>query len=144
MLVSSLLRTKGADVVTVPPDADVRTLLALLAEHGIGALIVSRDGQAVEGVASERDVVRAIASRGESVLDESVHTISTAAVHTVSPHAKVDDLMRIMTDARVRHVPVLVDGAMVGIVSIGDVVKSRIDELQTERDALVDYVSSPR
>jgi CBS domain-containing protein len=142
MHVSNLLKTKGPDVVTVAPDADVHALLDLLAEHGIGAVVVSGDGKTVEGIASERDVVRALASRGSAVLDERVSAISTPAVHTVEPEANVDDLMGIMTDARVRHVPVVSGGVLAGIVSIGDVVKHRMDELETERDALEQYVTS--
>ncbi|HVM28360.1 MAG TPA: CBS domain-containing protein [Mycobacteriales bacterium] len=142
MLLTEILRNKGADVVTVPPDADVKALLAVLAEHRIGAAVVSSDGRAVEGIVSERDVVRAIASRGGAVLDEPVGGICTTDVHTCTPDARVDDLMKIMTDRRIRHVPVVADGALAGIVSIGDVVKLRMQELESERAALSDYITT--
>jgi CBS domain-containing protein len=141
MRISDVLRGKGDRVVTVTPDTEIRRLLAVLAEHRIGAVIVSTDGSTVEGIASERDVVRALAERGEAVLAEPVSTIHTAQVHTADPQTHVDDLMRIMTEHRIRHVPVVVDGRLRGIVSIGDVVKNRIDELETERAALTDYIS---
>ena len=142
MRITDILRGKGSDVVTVEPDADVRRLLAVLAEHRIGAVIVSSDGTAVEGIASERDVVRAIAERGATVLSEPVSAICTTQVHTVAPDAQTEELMRIMTEKRIRHVPVVADGALRGIVSIGDVVKHRIDELEGERSALSDYIST--
>jgi CBS domain-containing protein len=144
MQISDVLRVKGDLVVTVPPDADVRRMLAVLAEHRIGAVIVSTDGATVEGIASERDVVRALADRGDSVLDGPVSAIHTAQVHTAAPDTHIDDLMRIMTEHRIRHVPVVLDGRLRGVVSIGDVVKSRIDELETERTALTDYISGTR
>ena len=144
MHISDLLRGKGDSVVTVTPETDVRALLGLLAQHRIGAVVVSRDGSTVDGVVSERDIVRALAERGEGVLSEPVTAIYTSEVHTVAPDTKVDALMRLMTDERIRHVPVTEDGALRGIVSIGDVVKSRIDELESERAALSDYISTAR
>lgn len=142
MLLTDVLRSKGAGVVTVPPETDVAALLRLLAEHGIGAAVVSSDGRAVEGIVSERDVVRAIAERGGGVLQEPVRGICTTDVHTCAPDARIDDLMRVMTERRIRHVPIVVDGALAGIVSIGDVVKRRMGELESERSALSDYISS--
>ncbi|HEY3009757.1 MAG TPA: CBS domain-containing protein [Micromonosporaceae bacterium] len=144
MRISDILRVKGRDVVTVPPDTDIRRLLAVLAEHRIGAVVVSRDGDSVDGIASERDVVRALAAHGEAVLSEPVTAIYTAEVHTVEPDAALEDLMRIMTDRRIRHLPVVRDGALCGIVSIGDIVKNRIDELETERTALTHYIAGDR
>lgn len=142
MRISEVLTTKGAEVVSVPPDQDVAGLLAVLAEHRIGAALVSSDGSTVEGIVSERDVVRALAERGAAVLAEPVSRICTVDVHTVAPDARLEDLMRVMTERRVRHVPVCADGRLQGIVSIGDVVKRRMDELEAERSALSDYITS--
>jgi CBS domain-containing protein len=141
MRISDVLRVKGAQVVTVPPDTTVRRLLAVLAEHRVGAVVVSRDGTSVDGIVSERDVVRALAVRDASVLSEPVTAIYTADVHTVTPATELEEVARIMTEHRIRHAPVMVGGSLRGIVSIGDVVKSRIGELETERAALTDYIS---
>lgn len=142
MLISDVLRSKGHEVVTVPPETTVRDLLATLAQHGIGATVVSADGRAVDGIVSERDIVRALAERGESVLGEPVSAIMTGDVRTCPPEAHVDELMGAMTEHRIRHIPVVVDGALQGIVSIGDVVKSRMVDLELERDSLSRYISS--
>ncbi len=142
MRVSDILRRKGVETITVPPDVDVRRLVALLAEHSIGAIVVSADGRSIHGIASERDVVTAIAERGAAVLSEPVTSIYTAEVHTATPETQIDELMRLMTDKRIRHVPVVSDGALHGIISIGDVVKSRIGELESERSALSDYITT--
>ena len=144
MRITDVLRGKGTQVVTITPDTTVRHLLAVLAEHGIGAVVVSHDGTSVEGIASERDIVRALAARGAAVMSEPVTAIYTAEVYTVTPQTSLDDVMRMMTDHRIRHAPVVVDGQVRGIVSIGDVVKNRIDELETERTALSDYITSAR
>lgn len=141
MRISDVLRTKGTQVVTVTPDTTVRRLLAVLAEHRIGAVVVSGDGRSVGGIASERDIVRALARRGAAVMSEPVTAIFTAEVRTVTPETPLEEVMRLMTELRVRHAPVVVDGALAGIVSIGDVVKNRIDELETERTALTDYIT---
>ena len=144
MRISDVLRVKGTRVVTVTPDTKVRRLLEVLAEHGIGAVVVSADGTSVDGIVSERDVVRAFALRGAAVMSEPVTEIYTAEVRTVAPETPLDDVMRLMTEHRMRHAPVVVDGALGGLVSIGDVVKNRIDELETERTALSDYISTAR
>ncbi len=141
MRISDVIRRKGATVVTIRPDDTVRSLLDLLAEHRIGALVVSGDGNAVDGIVSERDVVRHLHDAGADVLDQPVAQIMTADVTTCGPEDGVEHLMRLMTDQRVRHIPVVVDGRLLGIVSIGDVVKHRIDELQSERDQLVGYIN---
>ena len=141
MRISDVLRAKGTQVVTVTPDTTVRRLLAVLAEHRIGAVVVSGDGRSVGGIASERDIVRALARRGAAVMSEPVTAIFTAEVRTVTPETPLEEVMRLMTELRVRHAPVVVDGALAGIVSIGDVVKNRIDELETERTALTDYIT---
>jgi CBS domain-containing protein len=144
MRISDVLRVKGTKVVTVTPDTKVRELLQVLAEHGIGAVVVSGDGTALDGIVSERDIVRAFAQRGAAVMSEPVTEIYTAEVRTIAPEATLDDVMRLMTERRIRHAPVVADGTLKGLVSIGDVVKNRIDELETERTALSDYISTAR
>ena len=126
-------------VLTVTPDLSVRELLTRLAEHNVGALVVSADGQSVDGIVSERDVVRHLHSDPD-VLSAQVRTIMTTEVHSCAPDADLDELMTAMTERRIRHVPVLDGGRMVGIVSIGDVVKHKISALQFERDQLDSYV----
>jgi CBS domain-containing protein len=144
MRISDLLRVKGTKVITVTPDTKVRGLLQVLADEKIGAVVVSADGASVDGIVSERDVVRAFAQRGAAVMSEPVTEIYTAQVRTVAPETSLDDVMRLMTEHRMRHAPVVIDGALSGLVSIGDVVKSRIDELETERTALSDYITTAR
>jgi CBS domain-containing protein len=141
MRIASVLQRKGDTVVTVQPSDTVRVLLDRLAEHRVGALVVSEDGQTMAGIVSERDVVRRLQSDGPVVLDSPVSAIMTAEVRTCTPETGVDDLMRTMTEHRIRHIPVVVDGRLAGIVSIGDVVKQRIDELQSERDQLTAYIT---
>jgi len=141
MRITDVIRRKGAEVVTVRPDHTVAELLALLAEHRIGALVVSADGARVDGIVSERDVVRTLHSHGAAVLEMPVSDLMTADVTTCGPDDNVEHLMRLMTDQRVRHIPVVIDGTLHGIVSIGDLVKHRIDELQLERDQLVGYIN---
>lgn len=140
MRISDVVRHKGDAVVTVRPDDSVTTLLAMLDEHRIGALVVSEDGTTVSGIVSERDVVRHLHRRGSSVLDAAVAEIMTSEVTTCTPETGIEDLARTMTELRVRHVPVVVDGRLRAIVSIGDIVKHRIDELQAERAALIGYI----
>jgi CBS domain-containing protein len=144
MRISDILRVKGRQVVTVTPDTDVRHLLTVLTEHRIGAVVVSHDGTSVDGIVSERDVVRALAERGAAVMSEPVTAIYTAEVHTVMAETPVEEVMRLMTEHRVRHAPVVADGALLGIVSIGDVVKNRIDDLESERAALTGYITGTR
>jgi CBS domain-containing protein len=141
--ISQLLRRKGREVATIDGAESVRTALGLLAEKGIGALVVSADGRRIDGIISERDVARGLHSRGASLLADPVSDVMTAQVHTCPPHASVHDLAQTMTDHRVRHVPVVDDGVLIGIVSIGDVVKARLDELEEERKQLVDYIQTP-
>jgi CBS domain-containing protein len=117
----------------------VRDLLGLLARHNIGAVVVSTDGQSVEGIVSERDVVRRL-HEDEHVLDGAVSAIMTSDVHSCRADTPVDDLRVMMTERRIRHVPVVTDGRLTGIISIGDVVKSSLDQLQFERDQLDSYV----
>jgi CBS domain-containing protein len=140
MRISEILRRKGSDVATVAPDTTVRTLLATLASLNIGAVVVSPDGDTIAGIVSERDVVRSLHARGAELLDTPVSAIMTSAVRTCAPDDRVDGLRRTMTDHRIRHLPVVHEGKLVGIVSIGDVVKSAISELATEREHLVEYL----
>jgi CBS domain-containing protein len=144
MRISDVLRVKGDQVVTVTPDTNVERLIAVLAEHRVGAIVVSRDGSSVEGIVSERDIVRALAARGAAVLSEPVTVIYTADVRTITPESSLEDVERLMTEQRFRHVPVVVDGSLRGIVSIGDVVKNRIDELESERSTLAGYITGER
>ena len=144
MRITDVLRVKGTRVVTVNADMKVRGLLDVLAEHRIGAAIVSHDGTSIDGIVSERDIVRAFAKRGAAVMSEPVTAIYTAEVDTVTPETSLEEVARMMTERRVRHAPVVVDGGLRGIVSIGDVVKNRIDELETERAALTDYITGAR
>ncbi|MBF6170765.1 CBS domain-containing protein [Nocardia blacklockiae] len=140
MRISEILRKKGSDVVTIAPDAPVRALLALLAERNVGAVVVSADGRALDGIVSERDVVRRLHTIGADLLDRPVADIMTTVVHTCSPDDRVETLRTTMTEHRIRHLPVLRRGRMVGIVSIGDVVKSALSELQHEREHLEQYL----
>jgi CBS domain-containing protein len=140
--ISQLLRHKGREVATIDGSHSVRSALALLAEKGIGALVVSSDGRRVDGIVSERDVARGLHERGAELLADPVSSVMTTQVQVCPPDASVDSLARTMTDHRVRHVPVVADGALVGLVSIGDVVKARLDELEDERRQLVDYIQT--
>jgi CBS domain-containing protein len=142
MHVSEVLQAKGTEVVTVSPDTTVRDLVALLTDKNIGAVLVATSETPVAGIVSERDVVRGLAE-GSDVLDKPVEAIMTADVETATPEQSVHELAQLMTRRRIRHVPVMTGGELRGIVSIGDVVKSRIDELQFERDQLESYVSGP-
>ncbi len=140
MRIADVLSAKPSqDVVTIGPDAGVRDLLGLLAEHNVGALIVSADGASVDGIVSERDVVRHLHHDG-TVINQRVRDIMTSDVAICPPDTQLEDLMKVMTQRRIRHVPVVDDGKLVGIVSIGDVVKHRIDQLQFERDQLDNYL----
>ena len=140
MRIKQVLAAKPSqDVITVSPDSTVRDLLALLAEHNVGALVVSGDGTHLEGIVSERDVVRSL-HEDAGALDSHVSTIMTTDVRTCGRDDAVNDLMHVMTEHRIRHLPVMEGDELVGIISIGDVVKNRIDELQFERDQLDSYV----
>jgi CBS domain-containing protein len=142
MLIVTVLRTKGDSVVTVSPDSSVRDLLETLAQHRIGAVVVSA-GDGIAGIVSERDVVRHLRASGAAILDRSVARIMTTDVVTCRRETAVDELMTTMTERRIRHVPVVDEqGGLVGIVSIGDLVKSRISELEGERDDLVGYIGA--
>jgi CBS domain-containing protein len=140
MKINDVIRGKSSrDIITITPDSSVRALLALMAEHNIGAVIVTEDGARLDGIVSERDVVRRL-NGDDSVLDAPVKQIMTSVVQTCEPGLDVDELMAQMTEHRIRHVPVMDNGELVAVVSIGDVVKSRITQLTFERDQLDNYV----
>ena len=155
MRIADILRNKGAQVATVTESTTVTGLLAELAVHNIGAMVVIGTGGqersdsgidtgGVVGIVSERDVVRYLHEDGPGLLRRPVGEIMSAVAVTCRPGDPVDDLAALMTNNRVRHVPVLDDGRLVGIVSIGDVVKNRMDELQAERQQLQDYITQGR
>jgi CBS domain-containing protein len=140
MRINQVLAAKAnPEVITVKPDATVRDLLSLMAEYNVGALVVSSDGKRLEGIVSERDVVRRLNERGE-LLDARVDSIMTSEVRTCEGEQRVNDLMQVMTEHRIRHLPVMNGDELVGIISIGDVVKSRLGELEFERDQLDSYI----
>ncbi|WP_153503068.1 CBS domain-containing protein [Cumulibacter manganitolerans] len=140
MKISDILHHKGGDIVTVTPETTVRELVTVLAEHNIGAVVVSADGERLDGIVSERDIVRNLVTL-EPLSGRPVSDIMTADVHTCRPEAEVDSLRTQMTERRIRHVPVTDGERLVGIVSIGDVVKSSIGQLQFERDQLSNYLN---
>lgn len=148
MRISDVLRAKGGDVRTIPADGLVRELLARLADFDIGALLVvdgdptagGPDG-ALVGIVSERDVVRQLNRRGDGLLDAQVNEIMTREVVTCSPADTVDAVAETMTERRIRHMPVIADGVLQGVVSIGDVVKSRIAQLESDRGQLEHYIT---
>ncbi|MGH3435544.1 MAG: CBS domain-containing protein [Sciscionella sp.] len=139
MRIADVLRGKGSDVVTVTPDTTVDQLLAALAERNIGAVVVV-DGQAVAGIVSERDVVRQLHANGPGVLAMSVSQIMSSPVVTCAPEDPLTQLMSIMTERRFRHLPVTQDGRLIGIISIGDVVKNRLAQLEDDRQQLESYI----
>lgn len=146
MRISDILRNKpahsGSEVVTLPPDGRVRDLLAALAEHRIGAVVIVDPANAeVHGIVSERDVVRNLHSRGAGVLDLEVGAIMTRQLYTCGPGDDIDTIATTMTDRRVRHMPVLDGGRLVGLVSIGDVVSSRMRQLEQDRGRLEQYIT---
>lgn len=141
MKVSSLI--SGKAVQTIDPDASLEHLVEKLSTLKIGAMVVSQNGQKILGIASERDVVRHLVGNFDALKDFKVKDIMTKEVHTCSPHTTVAELMNLMTNMRIRHLPVLDENKnLISIVSIGDVVKARIDEIDEERKALTDYINS--
>jgi CBS domain-containing protein len=142
MRISKLLEAKGSDVATIGPEATVSEAVAELARHGVGALVVSEDGRRIEGIVSERDVVRGLDRSGQELLAEKVSSIMSSTVHTCGSDEDTDLLMSMMTERRIRHVPVVENDELIGIVSIGDIVKTKIGELEHERKELVDYINA--
>lgn len=144
MRVTDILRHKGNDVATIEPDATIETASRRLAERGIGALIVSADGSSVLGIVSERDIVAHLATVGRDGVDTTVLDVMTREVHTCVPSDSLEDLARTMTESRVRHIPVVEGGRLGGIISIGDVVKRRLVELEHEREQMQTYIQTGR
>jgi CBS domain-containing protein len=142
MDVADLLATKGTIVATVGDDATIGVVVAELVRHRVGALVVSRDGNRIEGIVSERDIVRHLSELRTDLLDEPVASIMSTDVVVCTPAAAVEAIMNLMTERRIRHVPVVEDGRLCGIISIGDVVKSRIGELEKDRFELMEYITA--
>ncbi|HEY2041694.1 MAG TPA: CBS domain-containing protein [Jatrophihabitans sp.] len=140
MLISDLLRHKGPSVITIRPNEPVSALIASLAEHAIGALVVV-DGDDIVGIVSERDVVRRLNDLGADILAESVSDLMTAEVISAKPDDPVDQIAGLMTDRRIRHMPVVSNGSLAGIVTIGDVVAARIRQLEQDRGQLESYIT---
>lgn len=141
MHVESILKMKGGEVVTVSPDTGVAEAVELLRARRIGAVVVSSDGRDVDGILSERDVVRALATKGKAALDGPVKAIMTATVVTCHRADSVETVMERMTEGRFRHVPVVENGALSGMISIGDVVKARLEELSAEAEQLKEFIA---
>lgn len=141
MDVQTILRNKGRTVVTIHPDATVERAVALLRLRGIGALVVSDDGENVAGILSERDIVEALGRYGDRLLTVGVAEMMTSPVVTCDPEDSVADLMAEMTNRRIRHFPVVRDGRLCGIVSIGDLVKSRLDEIEYEAHSMRSFIA---
>ncbi|MDP7601892.1 MAG: CBS domain-containing protein [Rhodospirillales bacterium] len=137
-----ILKEKGHDVYTVFKEISVKEVSALLAEKRIGAVVVTDQADAVEGIISERDVVRGLAQHGSSILDKKVEELMTKNVITHGLDDHIDDLMQEMSKSRIRHLPILDDGKLVGVISIGDVVKNRVEELEAEGNMLRDYIAT--
>jgi CBS domain-containing protein len=142
MKVSNLLATKGRDVATISQERSVTDALAILKERGVGALVVTGSLPPLVGILSERDIVRALATQGVDALDVSVAELMTSEVRVCDEETSMQSLMGLMTEHHIRHVPVVQEGRLVGLVSIGDVVKARLDELESEKKELLDYVSA--
>jgi CBS domain-containing protein len=140
MLIADLLRHKGSTVVTIAPDGLVTDLLASLAEHKIGAVVVAT-GAEIVGIVSERDIVRRLHTEGANVLTEKVSDLMTTEVISCSPSDSIDTIGSAMTEQRIRHMPVVEDGKLVGIVTIGDVVAARIRQLEQDRGQLENYIT---
>ena len=139
--VEGILARKGRTVAVIAPGATLAEAVAMLREHGIGALVVSVDGRRVDGMLSERDVVRRLAIDGADALEMTAARAMSTPVVTCEPADELPDLMSVMTQRRIRHLPVVSQGALVGLVSIGDVVKHRVEELEVENRALFDYIA---
>jgi len=142
MYVRDILRDKGAEVFTIGPDATIRDLARTLTQKKIGAAVVVDEGGGLIGVISERDIVKCIADHGADCLSGEVRGLMTSDVVSCTPDTSIDEVMELMTERRFRHLPVIAGGALAGIVSIGDVVKTRIAEAEREADQLRQYISA--
>ena len=142
MTVSAILAAKGGDVITIEPAATLAEAALLLTEKRIGALVIRGAGGRVAGILSERDVVHALASRGQGALDEPVSQAMTREVMTCGRDDEINSLMERMTTGKFRHLPVVESGQLIGIVSIGDIVKQRVDEMERESEAMRGYIQT--
>lgn len=142
MAVAHILRQKGTSVVTVEPSDSVQTIVDILARHRIGAVVVVDGAGGIAGIVSERDVVRAMAGNAGAVVTKTAKDLMTAKVLTCSPHDSEAELMQLMTEHRIRHLPVVANGRVAGMISIGDVVKLRIESMQAEADHMKSYIAS--
>lgn len=141
MTVRSILNTKGHQIMSVEPDAELAAAIKLLGEKKIGAVLVMNQGR-LEGILSERDIVRVLGERGAGVLEEPVSEVMTRKVVTCKETDTVAELMEIMTTGKFRHLPVIDNGEVVGLISIGDIVKRRVQEYESEQEALRDYIKT--
>tara|TARA_Y100000813_G_C23947038_1_gene250818 strand:- start:18 stop:455 length:438 start_codon:yes stop_codon:yes gene_type:complete len=141
MNVKHILERKGSAVTTIKPSATIAEAARLLAEARIGAIVVSEDGAGIDGILSERDIVRVIGTDGPAMLDRPVSAAMTANVVTCKPEDRLNVLMSMMTQRRIRHLPVVDNGRMTGVISIGDVVKERMDEIEADAAAMRDYIT---
>jgi CBS domain-containing protein len=141
MSISQLLAQKGSEVIVIRPEATIADAVSLMKERHIGALIVSVDGSKISGILSERDIVRALDSNGPDLLQDKVSDIMTRLVVTCRPSSTLDEIMELMTNGRFRHLPVVDNGSLAGIISIGDAVKAKLEELQGETEVLRQYIS---
>ncbi len=141
MYVETILKTKGGNVATVPPDETVTNAAARMKKDRIGALVVSVDGRAALGILSERDISRAVADHAAGLVTMRVEELMSRDVVTCAPDDTIADIMAMMTDKRFRHVPVMKDGAMCGVISIGDVVKYRLEEVEHETVTMREYIA---
>ncbi len=142
MIVSAILSAKGSNVVTIDPTSTLADASKLLAQHRIGAVVVTGAGQRIVGIVSERDIVRAMAGQGVQALDLPLTDVMTRKVVTCSRGETIADLMERMTGGKFRHLPVVEDDRLIGIVSIGDVVKMRLQEMEHEHNAMRDYIQT--
>jgi len=141
MTVRQILKAKPIhDILTITPDMTVAEAAGILSEKRIGALIVSKNGKSLDGMLSERDIVRELGKQGKDVLDRKVSELMTAKVITASPDLVASTVLQMMTEGRFRHLPVVEAGEMIGVISIGDVVKNRIDEVEAENTALTEMI----
>ena len=142
MTVATMLNSKGSDIISISPSQTIGDAVNILGSKGIGAIVVLDDSGTLAGILSERDIVRGLAAHGAAVMDHLVESLMTAKVQTCSVNDTSDMLMKRMTEGRFRHMPATDDaGKLVGVISIGDVVKSRISELEHETEAMRDYIS---
>ncbi len=142
MTVKAILSRKGSDVVTIAPNASLTDAVKLLAERRIGAIVVTGPDHRVAGILSERDIVRTVAERGHAALEDNVGAVMTRKVTTCTETDTIADIMERMTTGKFRHVPVVEQGRLSGVISIGDVVKFRVEEIVRESDALREYIAT--